>query len=242
MRIIRAPHLARAHELAIKMVLEKGRVIETEDGEATLEFEEIAIKVDRPLTEPMVSASSRFQRRFMEQYAEDLIHGSAGIFEYDYHTRLFDWGERLSAGEGPVHIDQIAYVKKKLHEAPVSRRAIAITWNPLIDEQLGDCPCLQLIQGLVRDGCLQMRVVFRSNDILTAAGANMFALASLQKTIADDLGVSCGPYTHISLVPHIYYKRDINDIEPFCMRGSAIRPVPEICRVCGKCGNETTRA
>ncbi len=235
MRIIRAPHLARAHELAIKMVLEKGRAIETEDGEATLEFEEIAIKVDQPLTEPMVSASSRFQRKFMQQYAEDLIHGSAGIFEYDYHTRLFDWGERLSTQDGAVHIDQIAYIKKKLRDSPVSRRAIAITWNPPIDEQLGDCPCLQLVQGLVRDGFLQMKVVFRSNDILTAAGANMFALAYLQKSIAADLGVDCGSYTHISLVPHIYFKRDIHDIEPFCMKGTAIRPVPEVCLACGKC-------
>ena len=31
----------------------------------------------------------------MEQYARDLIHGSHANFEYDYHGRLFDWGERL---------------------------------------------------------------------------------------------------------------------------------------------------
>jgi thymidylate synthase len=80
-----------------------------------------------------------------------------------------------------------------------------------------------------------MKVVFRSNDILSAAGANMYALVHLQKAIADRLGVPCGRYTHIALVPHVYYRRDLNDIEPFCKSGTAIRPVAEVCRACGKC-------
>jgi thymidylate synthase len=80
-----------------------------------------------------------------------------------------------------------------------------------------------------------MKVVFRSNDMLTAAGANMFALVHLQQFIADKLGVPAGPYTHISLVPHIYYKRDVNDLEPFCGKGDYIRPVEAVCKVCGKC-------
>jgi len=50
-----------------------------------------------------------------------------------------------------------------------------VTWNPYVDEQLDDCPCLQLVQCLVREGRLSMKVVFRSNDMLSAAGANMFA-------------------------------------------------------------------
>jgi thymidylate synthase len=91
------------------------------------------------------------------------------------------------------------------------------------------------VQCLVRDGRLSMKVVFRSNDMLTAAGANMYALVHLQKYIADYLGLPCGPYTHISLVPHIYYKRDVNDIEPFCGKGEKIQPVEEVCNVCGKC-------
>jgi thymidylate synthase len=45
MRIIRAPTLARAHELAVRTVLEKGWVLETENGEATVECEELALEV-----------------------------------------------------------------------------------------------------------------------------------------------------------------------------------------------------
>jgi len=240
MRIIRAPSIGRAHEQVIQMILEKGRVLTTEDAEATVEFEEVTLQVDTPLAEPLVSAHSRFQQRFVEQYAKDLLHGSKASFEYDYHGRLFDWGERLDSEGMPVHVDQIEYIVEKLRSSPVSRRAIAITWNPVIDEKLDDCPCLQLVQCLLRDGKLCMRVIFRSNDMLTAAGANMYALVQLQKSIAERLGIPCGTYTHISLIPHIYYIRDVHDIEPFCGKGTLIQPVAEVCRVCQKCDRAKT--
>ncbi|MDR9816289.1 MAG: hypothetical protein RJR34_05800 [Candidatus Methanoculleus thermohydrogenotrophicum] len=51
MRIIRAPTLARAHELAVRTVLEKGWVLETEDDEATIECDELALVVAAPETE-----------------------------------------------------------------------------------------------------------------------------------------------------------------------------------------------
>jgi thymidylate synthase len=241
MRVIRAPDLGRAHELVVKMVLEKGWVLETEDGEATVECDEIAIRVDGPLSLPMASPRSRFQQRFLEKYAHDLIHGTHAEFEYDYHGRLFDWGAGLSLAGKEVHTDQVDYIIRKLASEQVSRRAIAITWIPPLDEGLDDCPCLQLVQCLVRDGSLRMKVVFRSNDMLSAAGPNMFALVHLQKHIADALGLPCGPYTHISLVPHIYYKRDLTDLQAFCRDGEDIQPVEPVCRACGRCRNRAGR-
>lgn len=235
MKIIRAPSAGRAHELVVKAILEKGTVVNTEDGEATVESDEIAVRIEHPLTEPMVSHASRFQRRFMEQYADDLINGSGGQFEYDYHDRLFNWGQGLVSHGSTVSKNQIDYIEQKLRSTPVSRRAVAITWNPPVDEELDDCPCLQLVQCLVRQGSLHMKVVFRSNDMLSAAGANMFALVSLQNHIAGRLGIVPGPYTHISLVPHIYYKRDVHDILPFCQKGEEIKPVQEVCSACGRC-------
>jgi len=241
MRIIRAPNLARAHELAVKTVLEKGWVLETEDGEGTVECDEIGIRVEDPLARPMASPRSRFQQRFLEKYAHDLVHGTHAEFEYDYHGRLFDWGEGLARDGREVHIDQVDYIVKKLSAQQASRRAIAITWIPPIDEDLDDCPCLQLVQCLARGGSLQMKVVFRSNDMLSAAGPNMFALVHLQRHIADALGLPCGPYTHISLVPHIYYKRDLTDLQAFCGDGADIQPVDAVCEACGRCKGRGNR-
>ncbi len=65
-------------------------------------------------------------------------------------------------------------------------------------------------------------------------------LFRLQKSIAESLGVPCGIYTHISLIPHIYYIRDIHDIEPFCKKGECIQPVKEVCQACRKCERAKT--
>ncbi|MEN6609616.1 MAG: thymidylate synthase [Methanoregulaceae archaeon] len=241
MRIIRAPSISRAHELVIKTILEKGWVLQTENDEATVELDEVALQIDTPFAEPMVSQASRFQQKFLEQYAKNLLEGSDSVFEYDYHGRLFQWGDGLTRESILISINQIQYIVEKLKSSPVSRRAVAVTWNPATDESLNDCPCLQLVQCIVREGKLQMKVVFRSNDMLSAAGANMFALVHLQKSVADELGIACGTYTHISLVPHIYYKRDANDIPPFCGKGGKIQPIPEVCGACGKCSHATSR-
>ncbi|MDO5846496.1 MAG: thymidylate synthase [Methanocorpusculum sp.] len=234
MKLIRAPTLARAHELVVRYILEKGYQLKTENGEETVETDEVCISVDTPFEQPMVSPASRFKESFLKEYANNLIHGSDAVFEYDYHGRLFDWGCGLQQN-GDIHQDQIAYIIEKLRENPESRRAVGITWCPPVDEKLGDCPCLQLIQCAVRGGRLDMKVVFRSNDMLSAAGSNMYALAFLQKHIADALGRDVGRYTHISLIPHVYYKRDAADIPPFCEKGAAFLPSIEVCKVCGAC-------
>jgi len=239
MKIIRAASLGRAHELIIKHILERGRERRTENGEETLETDEIALRVENPLAEPMGSVHSRFRNAFLESYADGLIRGSDAVFEYDYHSRLFDWGQGLKLNGADIHADQIRYIIEKLKDEPVSRRAVAVTWNPAIDETLDDCPCLQLIQCVIRKEedvqLLDMKVVFRSNDMLSAAGANMYALARLQQHIADAIGVPVGAYTHISLVPHIYYTRDVADIPPFCGEAKLIRPLGIVCAACRGC-------
>lgn len=235
MKLIRAPTLSRAHELIIKYILEKGYTVTTENGEETVETDEICLSVDTPLEAPMVSPNSRFKESFLSEYAKNLICGSDAVFEYDYHGRLFDWGCGLVENEAPVHQDQIRYIIEKLKSSPVSRRAVAVTWCPPVDDKLADCPCLQLIQCVVRAGKLDMKVVFRSNDMLSASGSNMYALVKLQEYIANEIGVPVGKYAHISLVPHIYYKRDAADIPPFCNNGKEYTPTPEVCRACGGC-------
>ncbi len=235
MRTFRGPHLAAAHEWAVRTVLEKGYLVTTENGEETVECEPLAIELRDPLVEPMASPASRFQRRFLEQYATDLIEGSDAIFEYDYHSRLFGWGDGLASEGGPVKVDQVAYIVEKLSASPVSRRAVAITWNPVTDEQMRDCPCLQLVQCQLRDGRISMQVVFRSNDMLSAAGANLFALVHLQKSIAERLGALVGTYSHISLVPHLYHRRDAADLARFCERFGNVSPIKGACEACRGC-------
>jgi thymidylate synthase len=234
-RTIKADSISRGHELAIKSVLEKGYFKDTEDGKPTIESNTIMLYIENPLTKPQFSDKMKFGIGFLERYKQDLIFGTKSEFEYDYYSRLHAWGCGTDTSGKPININQIEYIINKLKTSKNSRRAIAITWNPPIDHIKIDVPCLQLIQFTNRNDNLDMKVIFRSNDILSAMGANMYALVGLQQHISEKIGINIGTYTHIALIPHIYYKRDIEDIEPFCGKGTYITPNKEICNLCKKC-------
>jgi thymidylate synthase len=191
--------------------MERGKPQTTEDGEETIELQDgISIVIDTPLAEPRLSEKYDFGRKASEQYAKNIISGSEEhVFEYDYWTRLHKY---VSGG---TYMDQIKHIVDLLkhNETKVTRRAIAITWEPYADWVKKDVPCLQLILCTVRDERLHMKVVFRSNDFLSALGANMYGLVELQKKMADDIGVEIGTYTHIALIPHVYHKRDATQLE-----------------------------
>lgn len=208
MYAIKSPTLGRAHELVIERILKHGRYeLDTEDNERTVELPEPSnIHVENPFSEYMVSKYSMYQEKFMQEYVKGLLEGSTSDFVYTYNERLFHY-------DGII--DQIGLVIEKLRKNPSSRRAQAITWYPEKDATANEPPCLQRIQYLVRDDKLNQYCEFRSNDMLMAAGANMYALVHLQKYVADDLGLAVGWYEHTSVSSHIYYKRDL---EPHLMR------------------------
>lgn len=203
MKIIKSYCLGKLHELVVAHIAKYGDEVVTEDGESTLECETIALETPTPFEEPRFSEKSNIKQNFLDVYTDNLLNGSDSVFEYDYHDRLCNYFD----------VDQVQYIIDKLKAQPHSRRAQGITWNPLTDTKIKDCPCLQLVQCTVRNNKLEMRVVFRSNDMLLAFGANAYALTMLQKKIAAELGLEVGTYTHIALIPHVYNKRDAEDFE-----------------------------
>jgi thymidylate synthase len=215
---VRAFCLGKAHEEVIKTIVRHGTFLVTEDGEKTLELPEpFNIHVGTPFADDMVSPYNMFGERAMQQYVHDLLEGSENVFAYTYHDRLFDYpcrddsGSMRGDGRGDG-IDQVAYIIEKLRSEPTSRRAEGITWYPEYDAVSKNPPCLQRIQCMVRGGVLNMHVEFRSNDMLSALGANMYALSHLQKQIADALGLPVGWYSHTSVSAHIYYQRDHEEL------------------------------
>ena len=112
-------------------------------------------------------------------------------------------------------INQINYIIDKLSESFYSRRAQAITWNPLKDPPSYDPPCLQMFWArLLPDEkgnpFLNVNTIWRSNDAFKAAFMNIFALTELQKMIAEEIGkklgrkVGIGRYVHFANSYHIY--------------------------------------
>jgi thymidylate synthase len=180
--------------------------------------------VSEPLSEPRIHLSIPSMFKDLEKYKQEVIEGvhdhwidpKSGKWTYTYHQRLFKYPTQ----EG--FIDQIDYLINKLSSVPYTRRAQAITWNPMLDPSTDDPPCLQRIwlRCTEEDDQLKlnMNTHWRSRDAYKAAFMNIFALTELQKKIASMLSnkikkaVEVGQYTDISDSYHIYgsYLDDFN--------------------------------
>lgn len=248
--------IAEGHEKVVRDILLEGDEVITEDGELTIEWppwDPYVIHVSDPFRENMVSNVCMFGRRAMDEYARQLLNVQPKgemTATYYYSNRLFDYPvvdeKELDSGElyyGIVGdgdgqgVDQIRMsIVNRLYKELESRRAIAITWHPELDISSDEPPCLQLVQCVVRDQVLHMVCYFRSNDMLSAWGANAYGLAHLMKYICDTLNdmiyddyakmglsdsecrgmcIGYGTLTTISTSAHIYWKRDKHELDRF---------------------------
>jgi thymidylate synthase len=210
---------AQAHETLVANIMNPslGKEILTENGEKTKEIIDVRVKITSPLSERF-SPKCFMKIKGFDEYAKCLIHGyNKNVkFEYDYNERLRKWGvDKLKLYDESISIDQINYIIDKLENQRNSRRAIATTWIPAYDEEKDDIPCLQYIHCLIRDDKLHMFVLFRSEDILSAFGQNVYGLTALQQYIADVLRIPVGDYYHYIVSAHIYYLRDAHELSKF---------------------------
>ena len=217
MRIVQGYCLADCHKQLLELLIRTayrtrdGKLIQFpgENHQTTIEAKEMVVHCTTPTAGSMFVEELGFSQDFMDKYAHDLIYGSPAAHEYSYHERLQKWSN--VAGVGAVN--QINYVLHKLVSSPTTRRAVATTWYPNVDEQREDVPCLQLIHCDVREGKLNMKVVFRSEDMVLGAGPNMYGLVRLQETIADHIDALVGTYTHVVFCPHVYVPRDVDVLD-----------------------------
>ena len=158
-------------------------------------------KIDNPYKDSMLNINYK-------QFAEAVKRGAFDIKDYplksealyDYVTSLdqldkivldensfiYTYSERLQNYQGR---NQLIDIVERLKQDMGSNRAVAVTFNPFIDNERADIPCLQLIQALVRNDKLILSVYFRSNDLYGAFPSNMMFLTYLGMKIANELGV-----------------------------------------------------
>jgi len=152
--------------------------------------------IKNPFAEPRIHRAFPAGLEDLEIYRQEVVDGihddwinpEEGKWSYTYHQRLFNYSIDNKV------VDQINYVMDKLQDTGYTRRAQAITWNPLIDRTVEDPPCLQRLWfRLVEDGdklILNMNTHWRSRDAYKAAFMNIFALTDLQRKIAENLAQS----------------------------------------------------
>lgn len=111
---------------------------------------------------------------------EDMI--MCGNFVYTYPERL------LNNNYAIYKENQYLTILNRLRNNLGSNRAVAVLYNPLLDSDSDDIPCLNWLQCTVRDNKLVLHCVFRSNDIYGAWPSNMLLLSYLGLKLANDLG------------------------------------------------------
>lgn len=177
----------------------------------------MVMTIESPWAEPRIHRAIPCAIDDLETYRQEVVDGihdhwiapEEGKWTYTYHQRLFAYPT-----EGKL-IDQMDALIGRLAAAPHTRRAQAITWNPLTDAPTDDPPCLQRLwfRLLERpDGALalNMNSHWRSRDAYKAAFMNMFALTDLQRVVAERIAAASGKtivpgrYTDISDSYHIY--------------------------------------
>lgn len=70
-----------------------------------------------------------------------------------------------------------------------SNRAVAVLYNPGLDYNQEDIPCLNWLQATVRNGNLDLHCMFRSNDLYGAWPSNMYLLTFLGLWLAEELNI-----------------------------------------------------
>ena len=173
-------------------------------------------RIDNPYSDSMLNINHK-------QFAEAVKRGAFDIKDYpikgealfDYVTSLDDehqiyldddgfiytYSERLQNYQGR---NQLIDIVNRLKQDMGGNRAVAVTFNPFIDNERDDIPCLQLIQALVRDDKLILSVYFRSNDLYGAFPANMMFLTYLGMKIANELDVKFDYIDYHCSSLHIY--------------------------------------
>ena len=215
--------LPETWEKAVIATWEDGLRIKTEydkPGDPPSMDSTMIMVVTEPMAEPRIHRAFPGGLEDLEVYRQEVVSGihdhwikpEEGKWTYTYHERMFGY-----KAEGKV-IDQIDYIVRKLSHTPYSRRAQAITWNPAIDPETDDPPCLQriwcrLVQVAEDPGAgyiLNMNTHWRSRDAYKASFMNIFALTDLQRFMAEEISkglkkkVEVGRYVDISDSFHIY--------------------------------------
>jgi len=169
------------------------------EGETRLQYPYIVIKINKPYSEPYDSMLPQIPVSlnipnpvadgYIEQYLPYIMTDVVEPGEdYSYGNRIYE---------------QINYWIKILKKTPNTNQAVLQVAQPS-DFKLKDPPCLRMITVKIIDNELRFNLAWRSWELWSAFSANLAAIAVLQKYMADEIGVKCGPMIAASDGLHLY--------------------------------------
>jgi thymidylate synthase len=156
----------------------------------------VSVVKNEEISDPKMWPFFTFSKDDLKNYFKNFFSPERGEEPYTYGERLFayEW-------EG-IKVDQVSQMAKKLKSFPYNKGAVAVLWQPGIDNfgvrKPWRTPCLTLVQGFCVEGKLFLTAYFRSNDMFGAWPQNAFALRKLQTELAKKVGMGVGDLTIIS--------------------------------------------
>lgn len=228
MRTIERDTIGQMHESIIKEILLNGEQQESKHG-ITLEHPDgIDAKILKPFELPIKSNAYKLPFHAIEYYASQVLNilpktNTNKDFDYNCGNRWFDFftysKDLISGYDGDgdsAGFNQIEFmIKKELTKDLFSRRAVVVSIFPPVDYYKKHIPCISFLQFLYRNNKLNLIVYIRSNDMLSAWGADAFALSKVLEYVAKELNFTPGYLEILSVSAHIYYKRDAAELNEF---------------------------
>jgi len=223
MKAITRNTAAQAYRALFSFMLDHAEDFTSEDGAPCLIApgrETIIVHINQPLDElEQLVNLSPLGEGAMESYREQLVEGKhikkdnpEEEAEYTYYQRLRDY-DVFFINEWRLNgIDQIEYIKTKIAESAMTRRAVAVTWRARTDIESESPPCMDLLKFNVWKGKLNLTVVFRSHDLIGGWINNVYALIYLLKEIAESINLEVGFLEVVSCDGH-FYKNDQDKIQ-----------------------------
>ena len=185
------PFTEHAWLYALNKIDREGTQVITENNQLTREILGLKMEILNPLGEFPIK-NSGWDLPALKRYADDLVN-----FSYDLKGFDYTYCERMGR--------QVYYITEMLRKYPTTRRATIFLWLPEKDLETNlHHPCQIMADYKLRDNKLHAFHVFRSHDIGQAYVPNVFALATLQNSIADSLDVAQGNLTTFSTSAHVY--------------------------------------
>lgn len=188
--------------------------------------------IEDPLSEPMIHRSFPGGLEDLEEYRQEVVDGIKDHWirdpndpedtrwEYTYHERMVSY--KVPGLAEPVN--QLDGMARALADAPHTRRAQMVSWQPWADLGAYDPACWQSLWGrILRDPAgaarLSLNMRFRSRDAYKAAFMNDFAFLDLARRLAGRISelrgeeVRLGRFVDQSDSYHLYgsYFRDFGD-------------------------------
>lgn len=210
--VVRGKYIVDAWVEVMDRVMRYGTIKETESGSNQRELIGVQWVIgkedtknpyfpDWPEELSQVTGCSRLaiERYYQEFMSAHLPEGTT----YTYGQRLWAWGAENLDDRG---VSQVGKIIEHLKASPVTRRAVATTWDQWIDSDKStkNPPCFVMMQVIQTNGKLHMLATFRSHDIFKAGIPNAFGLRKLQEHIATEAGFEVGQLTITSNSAHVY--------------------------------------